>query len=80
MRVPWRRLTWILVAAVPVAAVAGVIWVGTRDLSRFQGRLTDQVRKVTGRELAAKHADCLFSVTNTIEIGKKFYADVKSRE
>src|SRR5262245_59108302 len=54
MRVPWRRLTWILVAAVPVAAVAGVIWVGTRDLSRFQGRLTEQVRKVTGRELAAK--------------------------
>jgi FMN-dependent oxidoreductase (nitrilotriacetate monooxygenase family) len=32
-----------------------------------------------GRELAAKHADCLFAVTNTIEIGKKFYADVKSR-
>src|SRR5262245_28560731 len=54
MRVPWRRLTWILAAAVPVAAVAGVIWVGTRDLSRFQGRLTEQVRKVTGRELAAK--------------------------
>jgi uncharacterized protein involved in outer membrane biogenesis len=54
MRVPWKRLTWILVAAVPVAAVVGVIWVGTRDLSRFQGRLTEQVRKVTGRELAAK--------------------------
>src|SRR5215475_4372925 len=54
MRVPWRRLTWILVAAVPVAAVVGVIWAGTRDLSRFQTRLTEQVRKVTGRELAAK--------------------------
>jgi uncharacterized protein involved in outer membrane biogenesis len=54
MRVPWKRLTWLLVAAVPVAAVAGVVWVGTRDLSRFQTRLTEQVRKVTGRELAAR--------------------------
>jgi uncharacterized protein involved in outer membrane biogenesis len=54
MRVPWKRLTWIVVAAIPVAAVAGVIWVGTRDLSRFQSRLTEQVRKVTGRELAAR--------------------------
>lgn len=53
MRVPWKRLTWILAAAVPVAAVAGIIWVGTRDLSRFQARMTEQVRKVTGRELAA---------------------------
>jgi FMN-dependent oxidoreductase (nitrilotriacetate monooxygenase family) len=32
-----------------------------------------------GRELAAKHADCLFAVTNTLEVGKKFYADVKGR-
>lgn len=54
MRVPWKRLTWILAAAVPIAAVAGIIWVGTRDLSRFQGRMTEQVRKVTGRELAAR--------------------------
>ncbi|MBI2740272.1 MAG: AsmA family protein [Rhodospirillales bacterium] len=54
MRVPWKRLTWILAAAVPVAAVAGIIWVGTRDLSRFQGRMIEQVRKVTGRELAAR--------------------------
>jgi uncharacterized protein involved in outer membrane biogenesis len=54
MRVPWRRLTWLLAAAVPIAAVAGVVWVGTRDLSRFQSRLTEQVRKVTGRELAAR--------------------------
>src|SRR5512143_528353 len=54
MRVPWRRLTWIFVAAVPIAAVAGIVWVGTRDLSRFQSRLTEQVRKVTGRELAAR--------------------------
>lgn len=54
MRVPWKRLTWILVAAVPVAAVAGIVWLGTRDLSRFQNRMTEQVRKVTGRELAAR--------------------------
>ena len=54
MRVPWKRLTWLLVAAVPIAAVAGIVWLGTRDLSRFQSRLTEQVRKVTGRELAAR--------------------------
>jgi AsmA family protein len=54
MRVPWRRLTWLLVAAVPIAAIAGVVWIGTRDLSRYQARLTEQIRKVTGRELAAK--------------------------
>lgn len=54
MRVPWKRVAWILGAAVPVAAVAGVVWVGTRDLSRFQARLTDQVRKATGREITAR--------------------------
>jgi hypothetical protein len=54
MRVPWRRLTWLLVAAVPIAAVVGVVWVATRDLSRYQARLTEQIRKVTGRELAAR--------------------------
>lgn len=54
MRVSWKRLTWMLAAAVPVAAVAGIIWVGTRDLSRFQNRMIEQVRKVTGRELDAR--------------------------
>jgi AsmA family protein len=54
MRVPWKRLGWMLAAAVPVAAVAGIIWVGTRDLSRFQNRMIEQVRKVTGREIAAR--------------------------
>jgi len=54
MRVPWKRLSWIVAAAIPIAAVAGIVWVGTRDLSRFQSRLTEQVRKVTGRELAAR--------------------------
>ena len=64
MRVPWKRLTWIFAAAVPVAAVAGIIWVGTRDLSRFQSRMTEQVRKVTGRELAAR-------VPLTIKLGSE---------
>ena len=54
MRVPWKRVAWILGAAVPVAAVVGVVWVGTRDLSRFQARLSDQVRKATGREITAR--------------------------
>jgi uncharacterized protein involved in outer membrane biogenesis len=54
MRIPWRRLAWVLVAAVPLAAIAGLIWGATRDLSRYQARLTEQIRKVTGRELAAK--------------------------
>ena len=54
MRIPWKRLTWMLAAAIPLAAIAGLIWVGTRDLSRFQGRLAEQVRKVTGRELTAR--------------------------
>ena len=54
MRVPWRRLTWALIAAIPIVAIAGFAWVATRDLSRYQTRLTEQIRKVTGRELAAK--------------------------
>jgi uncharacterized protein involved in outer membrane biogenesis len=54
MRIPWKRLTWVAVALVPVAVIAGVIWLSTRDLSRYQARLAEQVRKVTGRELAAK--------------------------
>jgi len=49
MRIPWKRLTWLLVALVPLAAIVGVVWVSTRDLSRYQARLVDQVRKVTGR-------------------------------
>ena len=35
-------------------AVGGVIWLSTRDLSRYQTRLTEQIRKVTGRELKAR--------------------------
>jgi uncharacterized protein involved in outer membrane biogenesis len=54
MRIPWRRLTWLLVAAVPLAVIVGLVWVATRDLSRYQARLTEQIRKVTGRELVAR--------------------------
>ncbi|TAJ23996.1 MAG: AsmA family protein, partial [Reyranella sp.] len=54
MRIPWRRLAWIAAAAIPIAAIGGVVWAATRDLSRYQARLTDQVRKVTGRELSAR--------------------------
>ncbi|MBR2814708.1 MAG: AsmA family protein [Reyranella sp.] len=54
MRIPWRRLALIAVAAVPIAAIGGVAWIATRDLSRYQAKLTDQIRKVTGRELAAR--------------------------
>jgi uncharacterized protein involved in outer membrane biogenesis len=62
MRINWRRLTWILVAALPLAAIAGVAWLATRDLSGYQARLADQVRKTTGRELTAK-------VPLSVEIG-----------
>lgn len=44
----------IAAVAVPVAALVGVVWAATRDLSRYQARMTEQVRKVTGRELAAR--------------------------
>lgn len=54
MRINWRRLTWILAAVIPIAAISGVAWLATRDLSRYQARLADQVRKATGRELATK--------------------------
>ena len=32
-----------------------------------------------GRELAARHADCIFAVTNTKPSGQAFYADLKGR-
>ena len=53
MRVPWRRLTdsGAAVILVPVVAAAIILWLSTRDLSRYQARLTEQVRKATGREL-----------------------------
>src|SRR5262245_43643205 len=54
MRVTWRRLTWALVAALPIAVAAGLFWLASRDLSTYQARLTDQLRKVTGREITTK--------------------------
>jgi len=47
-------LAWLIVALVPVAVAGTLLWLGTRDLSRYQGRLIDQIRKVTGRELATR--------------------------
>jgi len=54
LRIPWRRLLWLVIALVPVAAAGTILWLSTRDLSRYQTRLTDQIRKVTGRELATR--------------------------
>lgn len=51
IRIPWRRVIWIAVILVPVAIVGTVLWLGTRDQSRYQARLTDKIRKATGREL-----------------------------
>ncbi|WP_421997623.1 AsmA family protein [Reyranella sp.] len=54
MRVLWKRLTWLLILAIPIAAVIGVWWLGSRDLSQYQARLAGQIQKVTGRELVAR--------------------------
>ena len=54
MRKLWRRLIIGGAVAIPLAAVGGVLWTATRDLSSYQARLTDQIRKVTGRELVAR--------------------------
>ena len=54
MRIRWRRVALVAAVVVPLAAAGGVLWAATRDLSSYQARLTDQVRKVTGRELVAR--------------------------
>jgi hypothetical protein len=54
MRIPWRRLLWLVIALVPLAAAGTILWLSTRDLSRYQARLTEQIRRVTGRELATR--------------------------
>jgi uncharacterized protein involved in outer membrane biogenesis len=54
MRIRWRLVLWTAVVVVPVVAVAALIWSKTRDLSRYQGRLEEQVRRVTGRQLNAR--------------------------
>ena len=54
MKISWPRLLWILALTVPLVALVVIVWGSTRDLSRYQARLTDQIRKVTGRELAVR--------------------------
>lgn len=54
IRIPWRQVAWITAISLPLAVVATIVWGSTRDLSRYQARLTEQVRKVTGRDLATK--------------------------
>jgi len=54
MRIPWRRVIWAAVILVPLVAAGTILWLSTRDLSRYQARLTEQIRKVTGREIAAR--------------------------
>jgi AsmA family protein len=54
MRIPWRRLIWATIILVPVAAAGIILWLSTRDLSRYQARLTEQIRKVTGREIVTR--------------------------
>ncbi|MBS0539599.1 MAG: AsmA family protein, partial [Proteobacteria bacterium] len=54
MRIRWRLVLWTSVVVVPVLAAGVLIWSKTRDLSRYQNRLEEQVRKVTGRQLNAR--------------------------
>lgn len=54
MRIPWRRLLAILAVVTPLAVGAFLLWSKTRDLSRYQARLVEHVRQVTGRELNAR--------------------------
>ena len=54
MRIRWRLVLWTSVVVVPVLVAGVLIWSKTRDLSRYQSRLEEQVRKVTGRQLAAR--------------------------
>jgi uncharacterized protein involved in outer membrane biogenesis len=54
MRIRWRLVLWSAVVIVPVVAASALIWAKTRDLSRYQSRLEDQVRRVTGRQLTAR--------------------------
>ncbi|MBS0548706.1 MAG: AsmA family protein [Proteobacteria bacterium] len=54
MRIRWRLVLWTSVVVVPALAAGVLIWSKTRDLSRYQNRLEEQVRKVTGRQLTAR--------------------------
>jgi uncharacterized protein involved in outer membrane biogenesis len=52
--IPWRRVIWLAAILIPVAVAGTILWLSTRDLSRYQAKLTDQILKVTGRELKAR--------------------------
>ncbi len=54
MRIRWRLALWTAVVVVPVVAAGIFVWGKTRDLSRYQSRLEEQVRRVTGRQLTAR--------------------------
>ena len=54
MRTRWRLVLWTSVVVVPVLAAGVFLWSKTRDLSRYQNRLEEQVRRVTGRQLTAR--------------------------
>jgi uncharacterized protein involved in outer membrane biogenesis len=54
MRIRWRLVLWTAVVVVPIVVAGVLIWSKTRDLSRYQSRLEDQVRRVTGRQLTAR--------------------------
>ena len=53
-RTRWLRWLVVLAGVLLVAGGGAYYWVETLDLSKYQARIVDQVRKVTGRELAAK--------------------------
>jgi hypothetical protein len=54
IRIPWRRIAWITIISVPLAALGAVVWGSTRDLSRYEGRLAERIHRVTGREIKTK--------------------------
>ncbi len=54
MRIPWRQIAWITVFTLPLVALAAVVWGSTRDLSRYQARLVEHIRKETGRQITTR--------------------------
>ncbi|MBS0223383.1 MAG: AsmA family protein [Proteobacteria bacterium] len=52
--IPWRRIAWITIISLPLAAVGAVVWGSTRDLSRYEARLAERIHKVTGRDIKIK--------------------------
>lgn len=52
--IPWRRIAWITIISLPLAAVGAVVWGSTRDLSRYETRLAERIHKVTGRDIKTK--------------------------